>query len=281
MADNVMIVGKDGGVRTSSSAGSATKLNQSGPDSFDVSNNWKSMAGMAGGGALAYLLTDWLMGDKDRDEDGKKRSSTSKFLRWLAPLAAGAAGAYGGYGLMSPQHGKPGRKGEFAFKFNPETGMAGKIHVNNGQNWHRAGNVMAGVGAGTGAVTGASFAADRLIRHAKLDRKIRKLDALVNRFEINGWTGDIAAKAVEKLEKLKAKQAWRNEVVRKISINHPRMAGAISTLGKGGFRWGGLAGTLASLIGSGAAHAIGSNINADARLLRESLRNAGYNTSGK
>ena len=141
----VVVTGKNG-TRTTDDPGQATVIGGEGRPA-DLPFDWGNLAYTAGGGALGYMLSKWLMGD---DEDEKDKKKGKGILKSLVPWLSAAAGAYGGHLLSGASSGEPGQRGEFAF-FKNEDGTVNIPHKpKSGGGHHRFANKSLAVSAGTG-----------------------------------------------------------------------------------------------------------------------------------
>ena len=142
-----VIVDKDSGkLRIAKDPGNAEVLTPAKDAKKMTHSDWKPWAYSAGGGALAYLLADSIMGEetkKDKDE-----SVWMRVLKKSIPYAAGAAGALGGYALS--KNAADEKKNEIAREMNPD----GSVSEPN----MPTGDVAKGIGWGAFAGAGAAGA---------------------------------------------------------------------------------------------------------------------------
>ena len=263
MADQKWEIFGPNGQRTTDDPGNATVV-EGGNGESRTPFNWGDLAYTAGGGALGYMLSKWIMGDDD-DDDRKKKGG---FLKSIVPWLAAAAGAYGGHVLSGAGLGIPGfdvgdkgQNGEFAFKRNedgtiqiPEKPISGKIP-------NKAGNILLGTGGATAAGAAVGRAAKR---PSSLLEKVRRagdaVDAEKIRQRIYGTSKN--PDSVAKLNALEENLAKINEKYVKSYARSQRplgkVVGAVGSkwnrmLGsKGGFASAGLqlgAGTLGRIVG--------------------------------
>ena len=254
------------GTRTSSDPGGAKVMGGGGKTSSQPSS-FGDLAYTAGGGALGYLLSKWIMGDDD-DEKGKKKGGS--LLRSIVPWLSAAAGAYGGHVLSGAGSTDKGRPGEFAFKKNEDGTIEIPKKPQSGGNSHRVGNVA----LGTSAVTGARSAANYIYHRPEIlrDKALR----LRNAPHQTRKTIELARKFTSKANEIEAKRIARNGFLRGTGSlvggdlpKGPRWAKALT-----GWK-GSLATSLASLGLSGGAHWLGSNMNENRREWKRALQALG------
>jgi len=199
--------------RTTTDPGNAKVI---GGDSESTPSNWNDWAYTAGGGALGYMLSKWLMGD-DEDDKGKKKNKG--FLKSIIPWLSAAAGAYGGHLLSGASLSEKGQSGEFAFKKNKD----GTIQTPSSRPWsgkipRQAGNVLLYSGGVTGA--GATLGRiasrpDRLL--SRIDDIRKKIDDMKMTSARNGTAGTEPVKAqIAALKKAKdaLKETYTKSVTR-------------------------------------------------------------------
>ena len=207
MADNFLIVNPEAGTkRTSGDAGSATILEpgkdgKSAPLGADGEGSWKPWAFTAGGGALAYLLAKYLLGDDDDEKNGKKKSWFKKIL----PYLAAAGGAFGGYAFSQPPHGKNGAKGEYAFRI----GDDGKVSGPGPDDTPSDGSVEKKVGVGSaGAATLTGLRGwfkhrfNKILESERLEQAITANDAATKAHEARLASGQSLQRVQEKYDDL-------------------------------------------------------------------------------
>lgn len=167
MEKKYVIVDKDSGkLRIAKEPGEAEVLAPAKGAKKMIHSDWKPWAYSAGGGALAYLLADSIMGEetkKDKDESVWMRA-----LKKLIPYAAGAAGALGGYTLSKKAADE--KKNEIALEINPD----GSVSEPNMPTGTAAKGVGLGAFAGAGA---AGLRAAALWRYRDYLTASRYLDA--------------------------------------------------------------------------------------------------------
>ena len=147
MEKKYVIIDKNSGkLRIAKEPGDAEVLTPAKDAKKMIHSDWKPWAYSAGGGALAYLLADSIIGEetkKDKDE-----SVWMRVLKKSIPYAAGAAGALGGYALS--KNAADEKKNEIALEMNPD----GSVSEPN----MPTGDVAKGIGWGAFAGAGAAGA---------------------------------------------------------------------------------------------------------------------------
>lgn len=144
MAKKYVIVDKDSGkLRIANEPGEAKVLTPAKDAKKMTRSDWKPWAYSAGGGALAYLLADSIMGEETKND--KDESVWMRVLKKSIPYAAGAAGALGGYALSKKA------ANEIALEMNPD-GSVSEPNMPTG---------TAAKGLGWGAFAGAGVAGAR------------------------------------------------------------------------------------------------------------------------
>lgn len=168
MADNkqeYLVVNPEGGAaRTTTDPGNATVV---GGSSAATPFDWTPWAYTAGGGALGYMLSKWLMGD-DEDEKGNKKDKG--ILKSLIPWLSAAAGAYGGHLLSGAGLTDKGHKGEYAFRKNED----GTIQAPSSRPW--SGKIPRKTG--NGLLYASALPAGRAAFSAAANRPGRLLDKI-------------------------------------------------------------------------------------------------------
>lgn len=162
--DEYYVVGPNGNRTTDDPGNAKTMWSFGGKDKTPT--NWGDIAYTAGGGALGYALSKWLMGDDDDEDDGKGKKKGG-MLRSLIPWLAAAAGAYGGHLLSGSALSEKGQKGEFAFKKNEDGTISVPGRPFGGDIPHVGGSVLRWTGGLTGAkglAQAIRFAPERLAR---------------------------------------------------------------------------------------------------------------------
>lgn len=276
MADNQewQIYGPNG-TRTTNDPGAATVIGGSG----DATPSYLApLAYTAGGGALGYMLSKWLMGDdEETGKDGKKKDKGA--LRSIVPWLAAAAGAYGGHLLSGSWLSDKGMNGEFAFRKNKD----GTLEVPKSRPWsgkvpNAIGNKLMGASAIPFVRGGFSAAANR---PARLQGKI---DSLIDEMSRVKGKPRYTAADTARLDALKAelKKTTEKHVksVGRSSTPYGRLVGALGKQAPG--RWGSLLNTKGSFLTSAGLMAsgllgrlAGHVMNGRRRAAEEAMRLAG------
>ena len=147
MAKYVIIDKDSGKLRIAKDPGEAKVLTPAKDAKKMIHSDWKPWAYSAGGGALAYLLADSIMGEETKKD--KDDSVWMRVLKKSIPYAAGAAGALGGYALSKKAADE--KKNEIALEMNPD-GSVSEPNIPTG---------AAAKGLGWGAFAGAGAAGAR------------------------------------------------------------------------------------------------------------------------
>lgn len=256
---------ESGTTRTTTDPGSA-KVMGGGAGKSSQPFNLSSLAYTAGGGALGYFLSKWLMDDDEEDENGKKKEGG--LLKSLVPWLSAAAGALGGHVLSGAMSGNRGTSGEFAFRKNEDGSIDIPKKPRSGGTAHRVGNIA----LATSAVSGARSAANYVYNRPNILRdkatRIRALGTPESR--------TLARKLESLANNIDAKRAGRNGFLRGTG----RAFGGNLSKGPGWAKaltgWkGSLATTLASLGLSGGAHWLGSEMNEDRREWQRAMESLG------
>ena len=246
---------KSGTTRTTTDPGNA-KIMGGGAGKSQQPLNLSSLAYTAGGGALGYFLSKWLMGDDDDDEDGKKKNGG--LLKSIVPWLSAAAGALGGNVLSGSLSGSKGNSGEYAFRKNEDGSIDIPEKPSKGGTAHRVGNVA----LATSAVSGARSAANYVYNRPNILRdKAARIGAIGT-----PASRTLARKLNSLADNIDAKRAGRNRFLRGAGraiggnlSKGPRWAKALA-----GWK-GSLLSSIASLGLSGGAHWLGSEMNEERR----------------
>ena len=260
------------GNRTTGDIGDASIVPGFGGKDVTQPTDWGDLAYTAGGGALGYALSKWLMGDDDEDKNGKKKDNG--ILKSLIPWLSAAAGAYGGHLLSGSGLGFKGENGELAFKRNPD----GSIHVPNRPWSGKYVNYAGSAPLAAAGVTAAGGIARFKSREPEMAKELYD-DALADLRKAQGTKGtpkadlDAIRETVASRRKdwLDAKSKWNPKTLRGKTI------GRLGKFWRRTGRLGGPAGFAAQLGLGGLLELIGHYMNSRQRDFDEAARRAGLN----